>query len=186
MSQKTLLVTIGAIVVLAGGGYALKNHSDSNKAHEALMMHQEAMHKKDAETAAMKKTEEAAAMKKEEAAKAGGLAPNNAAITKGSYISYAIYNANKDQYKDFKVVLFFHAPWCPTCQALEKNIKANLNSIPDKTILVKTDYDTSTDLKKKYGITYQHTMVQVDASGTKIKKWAGSPTLSDLVAQIQA
>ena len=84
------------------------------------------------------------------------------------------------------MVLYFHAPWCPTCQALDKNINANLGSIPEKTIIVKTDYDSSNDLKKKYGVTYQHTMVQVDSSGNKIKKWSGSPELKDLRAEIQA
>ncbi len=109
------------------------------------------------------------------------------AMKKGSgYITYADYTTKKDSYKDTRVVLYFHAPWCPTCQALDKNITANLTDLPANTVIVKTDYDSSTELKKKYGVTYQHTLVQVDASGNKIKKWSGSPELKDLVAQIQA
>ena len=181
MSKNTMLVTLGIIAVLAigGGGYALKRHSDNNKAHEAFMMHEAAMEKKDSETSAMKKAEESAVMKKDGATKIDD------ATTKGSYISYANYAGNQDKYKDFKVVLFFHAPWCPTCQALDKNINANLGTIPEKTVIVKTDYDSSNDLKKKYGVTYQHTMVQVDSSDNKIKKWSGSPELKDLLAEIQ-
>ncbi len=188
MSNKIILVTLGVVAVLAigGGGYALKRHSDNNKAHVAFMMHEAAMEKKNSESAAMKKTEEAAAMKKDEAAKTGDVMKHDEATTKGSYVSYSDYTAKQDNYKDYKVVLYFHAPWCPTCQALDKNINANLVAIPAKTVIVKTDYDSSNDLKKKYGVTYQHTMVQIDSSGNKIKKWSGSPELKDLLAEIKA
>ncbi len=188
MSQKMMLVTVAVIAVLGigGSGYALKRHSDSNKAHVAFMAHEAAMEKKNSETAAMKKAEETAAMKKQEAAKTGDTVKHDEAMTKGSYISYADYAGNQDKYKDFKVVLSFHAPWCPTCRALDNNINANLGTIPAKTVIVKTDYDSSNDLKRKYGVTYQHTLVQIDASGNKIKKWSGSPELKDLLAEIQA
>lgn len=102
-----------------------------------------------------------------------------------NYISYADYNSNKDNYKNAKVVLYFHAPWCPTCQALDKDITANINDLPTDTVIVKTDYDSSTELKKKYGVTYQHTLVQVDNNGEKINKWSGSPQLKDVVSKIQ-
>jgi thiol-disulfide isomerase/thioredoxin len=181
MGKNTIFVSVGVatLLVVTGGGYALKRHNDSNKAHEAFMMHEAFMEKKSAETDVMKKTEEADAMKKDEAVMTGD------AMTKGGYISYSDYTSSQGKYKDFKVVLYFHAPWCPTCQALDKNINANLDSIPAKTIIVKTDYDSSNELKKKYGVTYQHTLVQVDSSGSKIKKWSGSPELKDLTAEIQ-
>ncbi len=150
------------------------------------MIHEAAMEKKNSETADMKKAEEVAAMKKDEAAISGDAMKHDDTMAMGSYISYADYTGNQDKYKDFKVVLNFHAPWCPTCQALDKNINANLGAIPAKTVIVKTDYDSSNDLKKKYGVTYQHTMVQIDSSGNKIKKWSGSPELKDLLAEIQA
>ncbi len=176
--SKRMLVTVGVVAILGigGGSYALKRHSDNNKAHQAFMMHEAAMVKKDAETAAMKK---------DKVAQTGDAMKHDDAMTKGSYISYADYSANQDKYKDFKVVLYFHAPWCPTCQALDKNINSNLGTIPGKTVIVKTDYDSSNDLKKKYGVTYQHTLVQIDSRGNKIKKWSGSPELKDLLAEIQ-
>ncbi len=187
MSKNIMLATVGVVALLGigGSGYALKRHSDNNKAHTAFMMHEAAMEKKNTETAAMKKGEEAAAMKKNEATKTGDAIKHDDAITKGSYISYADYTAAQDKYKDYKVVLYFHAPWCPTCQALDKNTNANLGAIPAKTVIVKTDYDSSNDLKKKYGVTYQHTLVQIDSSGNKIKKWSGSPELKDVLAEIQ-
>jgi len=103
---------------------------------------------------------------------------------KGSYEAYspekiALASADHD------VVLFFHASWCPTCKAVNDDINAHLSNIPDSLTLLKTDYDTETALKKKYGVTYQHTFVQVDAKGNLIKKWSGSPTLASLVAEVQ-
>lgn len=87
--------------------------------------------------------------------------------------------------EDGDVVMYFYANWCPTCKALDKDIEANLDSIPDNTHILRVNYDTEAELKRKYGVTYQHTFVQVDADGELVKKWSGSPTLSSLVSQIQ-
>ncbi len=83
------------------------------------------------------------------------------------------------------VVLFFHASWCPTCKTLDKSINANTANIPDGLTILKTNYDTETELKKKYGVTYQHTLVQVDGDGNLIKKWSGGSTLDGVVKQVQ-
>jgi len=83
------------------------------------------------------------------------------------------------------VVLFFHATWCPTCRALNADIESNISNIPANLTILKTDYDTYSDLKRKYGVTVQHTMVQVDSEGNLIQKWSGSPTLADLVSRVQ-
>lgn len=100
--------------------------------------------------------------------------------------SYEVYSPEKLALaKTGKVVLFFRASWCPTCRTLDANIRANLGSIPDGVAILDVDYDDSTVLKQKYGVTYQHTLVQVDASGTQITKWTGSPTLASLVSNIK-
>lgn len=83
------------------------------------------------------------------------------------------------------VVLFFHASWCPSCRRLNADIEKNSTLIPDGVTVLKVDYDTSTDLKKKYGVTTQHTLVQVDQEGNLIKKWTGSSQLSKLISEIQ-
>lgn len=83
-----------------------------------------------------------------------------------------------------KVVLFFRASWCPTCRALDRDIKANLGNIPEKLTILDVDYDNSNELKKKYGVTYQHTMVEVDIDGNMIKKWMGSPTLDSFIKEV--
>lgn len=83
------------------------------------------------------------------------------------------------------VVLFFRADWCPTCRGLDKNIREHSGEIPTDLTILNVDYDNSPDLKQKYGVTYQHTLVQVDAKGDLIKKWSGSPTLSALVSEVE-
>jgi len=99
--------------------------------------------------------------------------------------SYETYDASKiSRASEGTVILFFHASWCPSCRALNSNIEKNISAIPEQVSILKTDYDTETELKKKYGVTYQHTLVQVDQNGEMIKKWSGSPNLSSLLSQI--
>ena len=108
---------------------------------------------------------------------------NGANVVAGSYESYA---PEKLAFAETgNVVLFFRASWCPTCRALEKDIKENLSSIPTDLKILDVDYDNSSELKRKYGVTTQHTLVQVDKDGNMISKWSGSPTLSSLVIQIK-
>lgn len=84
-----------------------------------------------------------------------------------------------------QVLLFFHASWCPSCRALASNIEGNLNSIPQGLAILKVNYDTETELKRKYGVTTQHTLVQVDEAGNLIKKWSGGSRLDDLISRLQ-
>jgi thiol-disulfide isomerase/thioredoxin len=122
----------------------------------------------------MMKQEEDTVMKKEE----------GAMIVRGG--QYTLYDASKVAFaKDGKVVLFFRASWCPTCRSLDGDIKANLSQIPQNILILDVDYHKSTDLKKQYGVTYQHTLVQVDASGNMITKWSGSAGLSELLTQVK-
>jgi thiol-disulfide isomerase/thioredoxin len=104
------------------------------------------------------------------------------AMKPGMYVAYDAAKLAMANSGD--VVLFFRASWCPTCQAVDKNIKANASKIPGSLTILDVNYDSSAELKKKYGVTYQHTFVQVDAAGAMIKKWSGSPTLAALVAEV--
>ena len=56
---------------------------------------------------------------------------------------------------------------------INEEFNANLDRIPEDVIVLKTDYDSQKELKKKYGITYQHTFVLVDDEGNEIKTWNG-------------
>lgn len=108
----------------------------------------------------------------------------NPSITSQNYVEYtpAIVADSASQGK--KVVLFFHASWCPTCKAAEQDILGRVNEIPENIVIVKTDYDTYTQLKEKYNITYQHTFVQVDGEGNQITVWNGGD-LDEIIKNIQ-
>ncbi|WP_293909595.1 thioredoxin family protein [Deinococcus sp.] len=82
-------------------------------------------------------------------------------------------------------VLFFAASWCPNCRAADKDINAKLKTIPGAVVIFKTDYDTETALKTKYGITHQHTFVYVDKAGKALKTWAGGGT-AEILANVKA
>jgi thiol-disulfide isomerase/thioredoxin len=97
----------------------------------------------------------------------------------GSYLTYnaeAVSNSEAEN-----IILFFHATWCPSCRTLDSDININLSAIPTGTEIYKTDYDTNVELKKKYGVTSQHTLVLIKKDGTMIKKWSGGGTLSSIL-----
>jgi len=105
-----------------------------------------------------------------------------AAIT-GSYEAYSAEKIALAATDD--VVIFFHASWCPSCRSLNSDIEKNVEAIPAGVTILKIDYDKETALKKKYGVTHQHTLVQVDKDGNLITKWSGGSRLEDLLSQIQ-
>lgn len=107
---------------------------------------------------------------------------DTADLDKGSYQSYSEEKIALAE--TGKVVIFFHASWCPSCKALNNDIENNLASIPAGVIILKADYDKETELKKKYGVTTQHTLVQVDKDGGLIKKWSGGSKLENIISQI--
>ncbi len=80
-----------------------------------------------------------------------------------------------------KVVYFFHAPWCPTCRATEKAIARD--GIPAGLTVVKVDFDSEDDLRRQFGVTTQHTFVQVDPSGAELARWTGSQSGAEILAK---
>ena len=99
----------------------------------------------------------------------------------GAYLTKAEYQSQMAERAGTKVVYFFHAPWCPTCRATEKAIEED--GIPAGLTVVKVDFDSETDLRTTYGITQQHTFVQVDEDGDELAKWTGSITGADIKAE---
>lgn len=78
-----------------------------------------------------------------------------------------------------RAVLFFHAAWCPICQALDRELTSGgIERLPGDVTLLKTDFDTETALKQQYGVTYQYTFVQVDANGAEQGQWSSSSVQS--------
>ncbi len=93
-------------------------------------------------------------------------------------LGYQDYDAEVVAQTEGKKILFFHATWCPTCRALDQNIKAGV--VPANLTIFKVNFDTENDLKKKHGVTYQHTLVQVGDNGEQLSKWFGSYTIDQL------
>jgi thiol-disulfide isomerase/thioredoxin len=156
MNKNTgIIIGILALVVIVGGLYSSISDKD------------DAMMKKEDTSNMDNKIEESDIMMKA-----------------GSYEAYSpekvmLASATHD------VVLFFRASWCPTCRTVDTNIKANLSKIPESLSILDVNYDDSSTLKQKYGVTYQHTFVQVDKDGVLIKKWSGSPTLTAIIAEVK-
>jgi thioredoxin 1 len=103
-----------------------------------------------------------------------------AATGSGSFINYAAYCGDRARYADGKVVLFFHAPWCPDCVKTEANLKADPAAIPAGLTIVHVDFDNADDLKEEYGITHQFTFVSLNSDGAARQKWTGTYTAATI------
>ncbi|WP_130014542.1 thioredoxin family protein [Serinicoccus sediminis] len=101
------------------------------------------------------------------------------------YVDYATYAADPAAYAHdgAPVVLFFHADWCPDCRATDESLTTA--GLPEGLTVVKVDFDEMTDLRQAYGVTQQHTFVQVDADGEEIATWTGATTGEDILARTQ-
>ena len=104
--------------------------------------------------------------------------------TTQSYIAYDQYQASKDNYADSKVVLFVNATWRPDCRAINEALISDPGKIPAKTAVVSVDYDQHADLRQRYGVTMQHTFVQINSSGEKMRQWANT-SADDLLKELQ-
>lgn len=104
------------------------------------------------------------------------------------YMEYS--KAAFDEASGKRRVLFFYASWCPTCRSADPNFQANMNLIPEDVVLLRVNYnDPQTDdeekaLAKTYGITYQHTFVQVDSLGKAVLRWNGGE-INELLAKVK-
>lgn len=116
---------------------------------------------------------------KEESSDGDSKAPTNSKQA-GNYLTLEEFDGSRDQYAKSDVVLFFNANWCSTCKIARDNIESNLNSIPSDLTIVVVDFDKENDLRKKYGVTIQHTFIQIDENGNELAKWSGSVTAEEI------
>lgn len=98
---------------------------------------------------------------------------------------YKDYDAADVATNTGRKVLFFYAPWCPQCRALEQSIQAG--TIPSGVTIYKTDFDSSTELRQKYGVNLQTTLVEIDSNGTKIRSYTAydTPNLATVIAEMK-
>lgn len=164
------------ILILVAVFFGWQATRDSSQLETTIEQSDDAMMEQD--ESAMMSEDNSDAMKKKDDA-----------MTDGSMMkagSYETYSAEKlSLANDGKIILFFRASWCPTCRSLDADIKSNLGAIPEGVTILDVDYDKEAVLKQKHGVTYQHTMVQVDSSGNQIAKWSGSPTLVSLIGNVK-
>lgn len=163
--KKTTLITLVVIIITVGLGVYFFTQKD-NPAEDMAMMKKETSTNKNEKTVNLAQTAEAS--------------------------RYVVYTSSDKFAKnaDKKRVLFFYANWCPTCIPADANFKENASKIPQDVIVLRVNYnDPETNSKdkalaKKYGITYQHTFVQVDANDNEVTKWNGGQ-IEELLANIK-
>jgi thiol-disulfide isomerase/thioredoxin len=105
---------------------------------------------------------------------------DEAMMKPSGYINYDATQVSEALKAGQKVALFFHATWCPSCKALDKAINSSLSSIPADTLIVKVDFDSSTELKKKYRVVGQHTTVILNADGSEKSKKLGARSVAEI------
>jgi thiol-disulfide isomerase/thioredoxin len=164
--DSKVVIGIIAVLVIGLGAYVYNSNQKEGAMMEQKKMEDEKMMEKEA-------MEGDKMMEKKD----------GAMMSKGSY---EVYEASKLAMAETgKVVLFFKASWCPSCRTLDADIKASLGDIPAGVTILEVDYDKYGELKQKYGVTMQHTLVQVDKNGNQIAKWSGGSTLEDVVKNLK-
>lgn len=84
----------------------------------------------------------------------------------GSYTAYYDGVVGNGQ----ESVLFFHATWCPVCQANDAKLLDWYSQNEYSRSVYKIDYDNSQQLKEEFGITGQDTFVLIDGNGNEIER----------------
>ena len=179
------IIIVGVIILLGviGGGWYIANQQSQQVEQTKMAQEKAAMEEK----AAMKAKESFGnAQDKDITMKKDETVMDKSAISR--YVEYS--KAALDQAAAGRRVLYFYANWCPVCRPADANFKENASKIPGDVTVVRVNYnDTDTDqeekdLAKKYGITYQHTFVQVDGQGKQVTKWNGGQ-IDELLANIK-
>lgn len=100
------------------------------------------------------------------------------------YIDYSSDNLAKASENNGRAVIWFAAfAWCPSCQAADRDFKAHFDKVPKDVTILKINYDTAKELKRKYAIVIQDTFVQLDNQGKEITRWnSGGQGIEALLA----
>jgi len=183
MNNKIIIAGFGLLILVGGGLFITNQGSQQNKQIKMEQDNSAMMQKEDA----VMEGKDEAMMKKDE----GSMEKDGDKMMKPDSSRYVEYSkAVLDQSADMRRVLYFYATWCPSCKVANEDFTANPNKIPEDVVVIRTNYnDPNTDqeekdLAKKYGITYQHTFVQIDEQGKQITKWNGGDT-DELVTYIK-
>lgn len=99
--------------------------------------------------------------------------------TKQEVTNYLDYSPIALKKAKGRILLFFHTDWCSTCKSFDKQITEQ--GIPEDITILKIDFDTATELKKKYTILSQATFVQVDQDGNAYKRWLWESKIDSII-----
>jgi len=161
MNKKTLKIILGISLIIAGCVVYLAVSGNGKQAKKQAVV-TSTVSDKPASTPANATAEDPASMP-------------------GKYVEYSsdVIASTKGT-----KLLFFHAPWCPQCRAIEADIKED--GVPSGVTIIKVDYDTNQALRQKYGVTIQTTIVRVDDNGALVKKYVAydEPTLNSVVKNL--
>lgn len=183
MSKKNLFLLVSVIlilVIIAGTAiYAISlgsSNANSSDNKDSEMTMEESSSRSD--DAMMEKEEEA-------------LEKNDEIMEdeSGAYLDYSEQNLATAQSAGDRTVIFFAASWCPSCRDQDVALTASKDKIPAGVTILKADYDDEVSLRQKYGVTTQHTFVQVDASGNEVNQWTslyGDTSLESVLSNLKA
>lgn len=83
------------------------------------------------------------------------------------------------------VALHFHADWCPTCRAQDKTLESMKSEKGLDLTILTVNYDTEKDLKKRFNVRTQSTMVVL--KGTKeVARLAGDTSADSIRGVLKA
>lgn len=175
--KNPIIIAVVVVVAIVGiGAYILSQNSTKS---ESMMVKEDTTMESKTDDAMMQK--DTNNMEKDDK-----MAKDT--MSDSRYVEYS--KASFDKAGNNRRVLYFYASWCPTCKPADADLEANKDRIPNDVTVIRVNYnDPETDqeekeLAKKYGITYQHTFVQIDSQGNEVTKWNGGKT-EDLIAKIK-
>lgn len=97
-------------------------------------------------------------------------------------VNYKNYDESLIKTSTWRILLFFHADWCSTCKALEKQILKWW--LPSDLLILKVDFDSRKDVAKKYSILSQSSFVQIDNKWNMVKRIVWKADLKKVIESL--
>lgn len=165
MNKKTITIIIATLVVVIGGAvaYALLRPNTNPDSSAEVTGQPAVTDTQPTDQPAQTEADKEATEQKE-----------------GQYVNY---DGKAIETTEGRKLIFFHAAWCPQCRALEQSILDG--TIPSGVTIFKANFDLETQLKQRYGVTQQTTIIEVNDQGDELKQFNAyyEPSLQALVKE---